>query len=102
MCKICRKIINDYNTHYDNEIQGCCLVIADEIHKQIDDSTIVAGYLCMCGIKRQHWWVVDKDNNVHDPMGDLYKDELNFRREEVHRDIDIFLNNLIRYERYRI
>lgn len=36
-----------YYTIYDGDIQGCCLIIADEIIKAIG-GVPVAGFLCMC------------------------------------------------------
>jgi len=97
---IAQRIFQKYYTAFDGEIQGCCLVIADEIKKVIGGE-VVAGFLCMCGIERSHWWI-EKDGEIFDPMGDKYKNEINFHRREEHRDFEIFLSLLPRYEKYRI
>lgn len=86
-----------------NELQGCCLLIADEIQGAIGGEC-VAGYLKWYGgsCSRSHWWV-EKDGVVFDPMGDeLLKWEVGTSREEEHRDRCIFENLLLSYEIYRV
>lgn len=92
-----------YQKAYDSELQGCCLLLADEIQKAIGGE-IVAGFLTWYGgsCRRSHWWV-EKDGKVIDPMGDYI---LSFEsapgREEAHRDESQFRNILPQYERWRI
>lgn len=42
-------IFKKYHSAFDDDVQGACIVIADEIQKAIGGEC-VAGYLCMCGI----------------------------------------------------
>ena len=100
MCKICQDVLFIYKTHYNDEINGCCLVIADEIAKRIN-GTPTAGYLYMNGSHREHWWVT-KCGVCHDPMGEEYKDELGFKRIYKHMDQEIFQYLLPQFEKYRI
>ena len=92
-----------YQKAYDGELQGCCLLLADEIQKAIGGD-IVAGFLTWYAgsCRRSHWWV-EKDGKVIDPMGDYI---LSFEdapgREEAHRDESQFRNILPQYERWRI
>lgn len=95
-----REVFDRYKKAYGGEIQGLCLIIADETQKTIGGD-VVAGYLWMCGIQRPHWWV-EKDGTIYDFMGDEYQKELNFHRSEEHRNKDIFESVLPRYERYRL
>ncbi len=94
------EIFERYKKAYNNEMQGLCLIIADETQKAIGGN-IVAGYLCMCGIQRPHWWV-EKDDIIYDLMGDAYKKEINFHRKEEHRNREIFESLLPRHEHYRL
>ncbi len=94
------KIFHKYHSAFDGDVQGACIVIADEIRKAIGGDC-VAGYLCMCGIERSHWWV-EKDGRVYDPMGDMYKNEIGFHRREAHRNREEFNAVLPKYERYRL
>ncbi len=94
------KIFHKYQSAFDGDIQGACIIIADEIQKSIGGEC-VAGYLCMCGIKRSHWWV-EKDDIIYDPMGDKYKNEWGFHREEAHRSKEEFDIILPIYEKYRL
>lgn len=96
------EIYEKYKKAYDGEVQGCCLLIADEILKNIGGE-IVAGYLTWYGgsCRRSHWWV-EKDNQIIDPMGDEFlKYEDYPGRKEVHRNLDIFRKNLLNYEQWR-
>ncbi len=95
-----QEIFDRYKKSYNNEMQGLCLIIADETQKAIGGD-IVAGYLCMCGIQRPHWWV-EKNGIIYDFMGDVYKKEINFHRKEEHRNREIFESLLPRYEHYRL
>ncbi len=94
------KIFQKYHSAFDGDVQGACIIIADEIQKAIGGEC-VAGHLCMCGIERSHWWV-EKDGRVFDPMGDEYKDEMSFHRREAHRSREEFEVILPRYEKYRL
>ena len=95
------EIYEKYLRHYDGEIQGCCPLIADEIHRAVGGE-VVAGYLLWPGCQRSHWWV-EKDGQVLDPMGDeLLKHETWGDREEAHRDRSTFEAILPDYERWRV
>jgi hypothetical protein len=94
------EIFQRYHSAFDGDVQGACIIIADEIQKAIGGEC-VAGHLCMCGIERSHWWV-EKDGKVYDPMGDEYKDEMCFDRREAHRNMEEFEVILPRYEKYRL
>ncbi len=52
--KIAQEIYNRYCKAFDGDVQGACIIIADEIRHAIN-GTPVAGFLCMCGIERPHW-----------------------------------------------
>lgn len=95
-----KEIFDRYKQSYDGEMQGLCLIISDETQKSIGGE-VVAGFLCMCGIQRPHWWV-EKEGNVYDFMGEEYKNEINFHRQEEHRNKEIFESLLPRYDRYRL
>lgn len=97
---IAKEIFDNYKIAFDGDIQGVCLIIADETQKAIGGE-VVAGFLCMCGIERPHWWV-EKDGIIYDFMGEEYKEEINFHRREEHRNRDIFESLLPRYEKYRL
>lgn len=96
-------IYNKYVAAYDNEIQGCCLLIADEIQKAVGGE-VVAGELTWYGgsCRRPHWWV-EKDGQAIDPMGDYL---LSFEdypgRVIVHRDRETFESLLPNYEQWRV
>lgn len=95
------EIFEKYKKAYDNEMQGLCLIIADETQKVIGGE-VVAGFLCMNGGQRSHWWI-EKDGVVYDFMGDVYqKSEFNFYRKEEHRNREIFDSLLPKYEKYRL
>ncbi len=86
---------------YIGDMQGLCLIIADETQKMIGGE-VVAGFLMMNGGQRSHWWV-EKEGIVYDFMGDVYqKTEFNFHRKEEHRNKEIFESLLPRYEKYRL
>ena len=92
-----------YKAAYDGEVQGCCLLIADEIQK-VFGGKVVAGYLTWYGgsCRRGHWWVV-KEEEVLDPMGDEFLSfEVAPGRVVEHEDRDIFDSLLPQYERWRI
>ena len=97
------EIYAKYVTAYDDELQGCCLLIADEISNVIDGE-VVAGELHYnhgCN-KRTHWWV-EKDGIVFDPMGDEFLEgEIGGGRLEVHRDRKVFEGLLPEYEKWRV
>lgn len=98
--KIVDFIFKKYKKYYDNEIQGCCPIIADTIQKIIGDE-IVCDYLSFNVGKREHWWV-EKKEIVYDPMGEEYINEPGFRRIEIHRDL-IEINKILPlFEQYRI
>lgn len=93
-----------YVKAYDGEIQGCCLLIADEIQRAAGGE-VVAGYITFFGgaNRRSHWWV-EKDGVTLDPMGDdLMKHPEDYAgREEEHRDRGIFRRVLPQYEQWRV
>ena len=92
-----------YRTAYGNEVQGCCLLIADEITREIGGD-VVAGELTWYGgsCRRTHWWV-EKDGQTLDPMGDDFlRLEEYPGREEHHRDRIVFERLLPQYERWRV
>lgn len=93
-----------YADHYNSEVQGCCLLIADEIQQAVGGE-VVAGYLTFFGgtQRRSHWWV-EFDGITLDPMGDdQISDPRDFAgREEAHRDRAIFDAILPQYEQWRI
>ena len=98
-----QEIYRKYKERYADEIQGCCLLIADEI-KAACGGEVVAGYLTWNGgsCKRTHWWVV-ADGKILDPMGDylLSFEDYPGRREE-HRDQTLFERLLPEYEQWRV
>jgi len=97
------QIYHKYYHAYDGDIQGCCLLIADEIHTAIGGA-VVAGQLTWYdgSCRRDHWWV-EKDGVVIDPMGEaLLTHEEAPGREEVHRDYGIFAAVLPAYEQWRV
>ena len=96
-------VFTKYEASYRGELQGCCLVIADEIQQSIGGE-VVAGYLTWFGgsCRRGHWWV-EKEGTVYDPMGDSFlESEQSTGRESVHRDRAIFDRLLLNYEQYRV
>ena len=93
-------VYRKYLEYYDNELQGCCPIIADTIQKLIGGE-VVCGYLNFNTGKREHWWV-EKDETTYDPMGDEYLKEPGFRRIEVHRNITEINKILPLYEQYKI
>lgn len=101
MCAVCVEILDRYKTRYDGEIQGCCLVIAEEIATRIGGE-VVAGFLRWTSCRKSHWWVATPDGQIHDPMGEEYRDEPGFHREEIHRSRAEFKAILPRYERWRV
>ena len=97
------KIYEKYRDRYNGELQGCCPLIADEIHKLIGGD-VVAGELTWYGgsCRRTHWWV-EKDGVVIDPMGDyLLSFEEYPGRVEIHRDREQFDAILPSYEQWRV
>lgn len=96
-------IYEKYVNAYDGELQGCCLLIADEIQRTVGGE-IVAGQITWYGgsCRRTHWWVV-KDGQILDPMGDaLLRHEVAPGRIEIHRDRSTFDALLPEYEKWRI
>lgn len=96
-------IFEKYKAAYGENLQGCCLLIADEI-AAITGGKVVAGELTWYGgsCRRGHWWV-EKDGQVIDPMGDeVLSHEEYTGRVEVHRDRSIFDSVLPQYERWRV
>jgi hypothetical protein len=92
-----------YKAAYGQNIQGCCLLIADEIQQTVGGE-VVAGELTWYGgsCRRTHWWV-EKDGTVIDPMGDEFLSTEEYTgREEAHRDRTIFDGVLPQYEQWRI
>lgn len=102
--KVAAAIYDKYMRRYDGEIQGCCPLIADEIHRAIGGE-VVAGWITFFGgsQRRTHWWV-EKDGVTLDPMGDEFMKypEDYAAREEAHRDRDIFDRILPQYEQWRV
>lgn len=97
------RIFAKYRDHYGSNLQGCCLLIADEIQRAIGGE-VVAGELTWYGgsCRRGHWWV-EKDGEVIDPMGDeLLSWEEGPGRVEAHRDRATFNALLPQYERWRV
>lgn len=96
-------IYAQYEMRYGHELQGCCLLIADEIQK-ITGGDVVAGELTWYGgsCRRTHWWV-EVDGEVLDPMGRrLLEYEEAPGRVEHHRDRDLFKRLLHQYEMCRV
>lgn len=92
-----------YKRAYGDELQGCCLLIADEIQQSIGGD-VVAGELTWYGgsCVRSHWWV-EKDGEIFDPMGDeMLSYETAPGRKEIHRDISVFQSLLSNYEQWRV
>ena len=92
-----------YAAAYGSNLQGCCPLIADEIHRAIGGE-VVAGELTWYGgsCRRTHWWV-EKDGQVVDPMGDDFLlGEVATGRSEAHRDRATLDAILPQYERWRI
>jgi hypothetical protein len=98
-----KEIFEHYLKHYDNEVQGCCLLLADEIQQEIGGD-VVAGVLTWYGgsCSRTHWWV-EKDGETIDPMGDWFlSSEVATGRTVFHRDRNAFEAILPRYEQWRL
>lgn len=96
-------IFERYRSHYGWNLQGCCLLIAEEIIDAIGGEA-VAGELTWYGgsCRRSHWWV-EKDGRTIDPMGDAFlASEEAPGREEHHRDQAMFQRLLPQYERWRV
>jgi len=96
-------IYQRYKTHYDGDVQGCCILIADEICKATGADPI-AGEITLYGgsVRRTHWWAQHGDT-VLDPMGDDWMDPRDFpERVELHRERSIFHAVMPDYERWRI
>lgn len=92
-----------YTGIYGSNPQGCCLLLADAIQKEIGGD-VVAGELWWYGgtCRRTHWWV-EKDGLVIDPMGKyLLSFEEATGRTEHHRDRNVFNALLPQYEKWRI
>lgn len=95
-------IHSKYKSAYGSNLQGCCLLIADEIIKAIGGCA-VAGEITWYGgsCRRSHWWV-EKDGEIIDPMGEEFlSTEIATGRNEEHRDQQIFNELLPLYEMYR-
>lgn len=96
-------IFRKYHRHFDGEIQGCCLLIADEIQRAIGGD-VVAGYInyCHSAARRSHWWVELEGHRI-DPMAAAAFDERDAPEwVEVHRDQEIFRSLLPEYEQWRV
>jgi hypothetical protein len=95
-------VFDRYVDYYDGEIQGCCLLIADEIQRKIGGE-LVAGEIAYGGTGiRTHWWV-EKDGEIVDPMfAHFFCEEDYPKRTELHRDRRIFDQNLPNYEQWRV
>lgn len=98
-----QEIFKRYFEAYGGDLQGCCLLIADEIQCEIGGD-VVAGEITWYGgsCRRTHWWV-DLNGKIIDPMGDYI---LSFEewpgRNEIHRDKRIFDRLLPNYEKWRV
>lgn len=100
---IASNVYRKYRNRYGDELQGCCLLIADEILREAGGD-VVAGYLTWYGgsCRRSHWWV-EYDGEILDPFGDEFLSyEEATGREEVHRDKGMFRKLLPQYEQYRV
>jgi len=93
-----------YKTSYQSDnLQGCCLVIADDI-RQETGGIATAGMLTWYGgsCSRSHWWI-EKDGEFIDPMGDrLLEYEQHTGRIIEHQNQDTFDSLLPYYEKYRV
>lgn len=99
---VARAIFDRYRKHYDGEVQGCCLVIADDIQRAVGGNVVAGELVWLGGQRRTHWWV-DKDGITIDPMGDwMFMPEDFMHREEAHRDRSQFEALLPQYERWRL
>lgn len=96
-------VFDKYKAIYGDNLQGCCLLLADEISAAVGGD-VVAGELTWYGgsCRRTHWWV-EKDGEVLDPMGDAFLSGEEYTgRLEAHRERVIFDSLLPQYERWRI
>ena len=96
-------IYGKYSRAYGKNPQGCCILIADEIQRQIGGE-VVAGELWWYGgsCRRSHWWV-EKNGAVVDPMGDyVLSGESGTDRHEIHRDAAEFAAIIPEYEKWRV
>lgn len=90
-----------YREVYGGEVQGLCLILADEI-AAATGGVVVAGHIEYGGGSRTHWWV-EVERDVVDPMGDdLFGGEPVYAHVEEHRDPAVFRNLLSRYEQFRL
>ena len=90
-----------YREAYGGEVQGLCLILADEI-AAVTGGVVVAGYVEYGGGSRSHWWV-EVERDVVDPMGDdLFGEEPVYVHVEEHRQPAVFRNLLSRYEHFRL
>ncbi len=100
--KIADEIFERYRAAYDGEVQGCCLLIADEIQRAIGGEVVAGELTYGAGNIRTHWWV-EKDGFTFDPMAEfLFLPEDGMRRELVHKDRSMFERLLPNYERWRL
>ena len=103
--QIAEAVFRKYHEHYKGEVQGCCMLIADEIRQQVRGLELVAGYLTWYGgaCRRSHWWL-RRGEMIIDPMGDDFlKGEQCPGRQMVHRDADVIFESILpRYEQYRV
>ena len=98
-----KDVFEKYRAKYGANLQGCCLLIADEIVREIGGE-VVAGELTWYGgsCRRTHWWV-EKDGKTIDPMGDDFLASEEYPdRVAIHRDAEIFKRLLPQYERWRV
>jgi hypothetical protein len=103
MQTVVENIFNKYKTAYGSNLQGCCPLIAHEIHEQIGGD-VVAGEITWYGgsCRRTHWWV-EKDGETIDPMGDEFLSYEEYTgREEHHRDLKTLIAVLPNYEQWRV
>ena len=103
MNALVQNIYEKYRSAYGENLQGCCLLLAEEIQQAVGGE-VVAGKLTWYGgtCRRTHWWV-EKDGEIFDPMGEAFlSTEIATGRVEVHRDSSILASLLPKYERWRI
>lgn len=93
-------IYKKYYDRYDGDVQGTCMLIAQQIAEAINGE-VVAGIIKSKGRERTHWWS-EKAGVVYDPMTDdkFYPDE--YIRKELHRSEEVLSKILPHYEQYRV
>ena len=78
-------IFEKYKAAYGSHLQGCCLLIADEIASAIDGELVAGELTWYAGsCRRTHWWV-EKNGQTIDPMGDDFLSTEEYTgRKEIH------------------